>query len=211
MHHVWWCANNQKILQQEDQICWQTSRSSGLSGTYHRKCSCTYCKKWVAHYWCTSAFCQDLWLCDGMGWSKAAQLDMSLNEDLRVAKVDEGTTCKGFYLTQWPNGSCRAARIHVWAMDPEKLAAFLANKLIPAVADKYMCNITHNEMPHGLKKYMEYELFPKIHLKIGWGVSLPKASWWMHHEGFQYISHKRVFILMDKIVMLSPITKTYLL
>jgi hypothetical protein len=34
------------------------------------------------------------------GVSKAVQLDTSLDEDLRVAKVDEGVTCKGFYITQ---------------------------------------------------------------------------------------------------------------
>jgi hypothetical protein len=60
-------------------------------------------------------------------------------------------------------------------MDPEKLTAFSANKLVPAVADEYLHNITHNEMPHSFKKYMEYELFPRIHLKVGRGVSLPTA------------------------------------
>jgi hypothetical protein len=74
-------------------------------------------------------------------------------------------------------------------MDPEKLVAFSANKLVPA--DEYLHNITHNEMPRGLKKYMEYKLFPRIHLKVRWGVSLPTARQLLHHEGFQYISHKK--------------------
>ena len=29
-----------------------------------------------------------------------------------------------------------------WAVDPEKLVTFTANKLIPAVADEYLHNIT---------------------------------------------------------------------
>jgi hypothetical protein len=37
-----------------------------------------------------------------MGQSKAVQLDTSLDEDLRVAKVDEGATCKGFPLLRNP-------------------------------------------------------------------------------------------------------------
>ena len=76
-------------------------------------------------------------------------------------------------------------------MDPEKLMAFSANKLVPAVADEYLHNITNNEMPQGLKKYMEYELFPRINLKVGQGISLPTARRWLHHEGFRYISHKK--------------------
>lgn len=82
-------------------------------------------------------------------------------------------------------------RLNKWAMDPEKLTAFSENKLVPTVADKYLCNITRNEMPHGLKKYMEYELFPRIHLKVGQGVSLATARRWLHREGFRYISHKK--------------------
>ena len=82
-------------------------------------------------------------------------------------------------------------RSNKWAVDPEKLAAFSANKLIPAVADEYLCNITENEMPRGLKKYMEYELFPRIHLKVGRGVSLSTARRWLRREGFGYISHKK--------------------
>jgi hypothetical protein len=60
-------------------------------------------------------------------------------------------------------------------MDPEKLAAFSAHKLIPAVADEYLRTVTRDEMPHGLKKYLEYELFPRIHLKVRQGISLSTA------------------------------------
>jgi hypothetical protein len=54
------------------------------------------------------------------------------------------------------------AYVHLnkWEIDPEKLAKFSQAKLIPKVAEQYLQHITHNEMPHGLKHYMEYELFP---------------------------------------------------
>jgi hypothetical protein len=46
-------------------------------------------------------------------------------------------------------------------------------------------------MPCGLKQYTEVELFPRIHLKIGRGISLATACRWLRIEGFRYISHKK--------------------
>jgi len=78
-----------------------------------------------------------------------------------------------------------------WAINLNKLAQFTKNELIPSVADKYLKHIVHEEMPQGLKKYLEYELFPCIQLKTARGVSLSTACRWLHREGFQYISHKK--------------------
>ena len=78
-----------------------------------------------------------------------------------------------------------------WAMDPEKLSKFSQNKLIPNAANKYLQHITQNEMPHGLQRYMEYKLFPQIHLQVGHGISLATARRWLHKEGFKYIHHKK--------------------
>jgi hypothetical protein len=47
-----------------------------------------------------------------------------------------------------------------WCMDPEKLTQFTRNELIPTAAEKYIHHITNQEMPLGLKCYMELELFP---------------------------------------------------
>ncbi|KAG2153091.1 uncharacterized protein EDB93DRAFT_1239876 [Suillus bovinus] len=58
-------------------------------------------------------------------------------------------------------------RSNKWAVDPEKLTQFTKNQLIPSAADKYLQQIVHDEMPCGLKWYMEDELFPCIHLKAG--------------------------------------------
>ncbi|KAG2337025.1 hypothetical protein BDR05DRAFT_952948 [Suillus weaverae] len=47
------------------------------------------------------------------------------------------------------------------------------------------------EMLKGLKKYLELELFPRIHMKVACGVSLSTARHWMRSKGFRYISHKK--------------------
>ena len=47
-----------------------------------------------------------------------------------------------------------------WAMDPTKLAQFVGNKLTHTTADKYLQHIVEEEMPHGLTRYLEVELFP---------------------------------------------------
>ncbi|KAG1858571.1 hypothetical protein F4604DRAFT_1882904 [Suillus subluteus] len=73
-------------------------------------------------------------------------------------------------------------RLNKWAIKPEKLAEFSKSKLIPSEAEKYLHTIVNNEMPHGLKHYMELELFPRIHLKIGHGISLVTARQWFHRE-----------------------------
>ena len=57
-------------------------------------------------------------------------------------------------------------------MDPKKLAQFSQNKMVPNAAEKYAQNVVDIEMPQGLKKYLEVELFPHIHLKPGKGVLL---------------------------------------
>jgi len=47
-------------------------------------------------------------------------------------------------------------------------------------------------MPQGLKKYMELELFPHIHMKFGKGISLSTACQWLQCKGFKYTVHKKV-------------------
>ena len=58
-------------------------------------------------------------------------------------------------------------RSNKWSVNPEKLAAFSKNQLIPEEAKQYLRSMVNEEMPHGLKQYMELELFPCIHLKVG--------------------------------------------
>ena len=79
---------------------------------------------------------------------------------------------------------CLYVRSNKWSMDPEKLAQFSQNKMVPDAAEKYARNVVDIEMPQGLKKYLEVELFPRIHLKPGRGISLRTACRWLHHKGF---------------------------
>ncbi|OBZ73966.1 hypothetical protein A0H81_06580 [Grifola frondosa] len=82
-------------------------------------------------------------------------------------------------------------RSNKWSMDPEKLAQFTEKRMIPAIAEEYLRRVVNVEMPHGLKKYLEVELFPRIHMKVGKGISIRTARRWLHREGFRYIEHKK--------------------
>jgi hypothetical protein len=78
-----------------------------------------------------------------------------------------------------------------WALNPEKLKNFTNQKLLLDEAEKYCHEICDKEMPQGLKKYMELELFPRIHMKVGKGISLSTARRWLQCEGFKYTAHKK--------------------
>ncbi|KAG2151186.1 uncharacterized protein EDB93DRAFT_1275952 [Suillus bovinus] len=67
-------------------------------------------------------------------------------------------------------------RSNKWSMDPQKLAKFTNNELLHTEATKYLEGLVQTEMPQGLKRYIELELFPRIHMKVGRGVSLSTAS-----------------------------------
>ena len=47
-------------------------------------------------------------------------------------------------------------------------------------------------MKYRLKKYMDVNLFPHIHLNSGHGISLVMACHWLHSEDFKYTTHKKV-------------------
>ncbi|KAJ7708564.1 hypothetical protein B0H14DRAFT_2646573 [Mycena olivaceomarginata] len=93
-------------------------------------------------------------------WIKHRQLPVSAR----------GKHGKVFSLLDDPN-ICAELRSFVrsnkWAMDPTKLAEFSKANLVSAAADKYLRHIIDTEMPVGLKKYMDVELFPRLHLKPG--------------------------------------------
>lgn len=82
-------------------------------------------------------------------------------------------------------------RSNKWAVDPEKLVEFTKGTLLPDMAKKFAENVLNNEMPKGLKRYMELELFPRIHMKVGQGISLHSARRWLQKAGFKFISHKK--------------------
>ena len=57
-------------------------------------------------------------------------------------------------------------RTNKLSMDPQKLSDFTKNKLLPDEAKKYLHHIVEKEMPAGLKKYLEIELFPHVRMKL---------------------------------------------
>jgi hypothetical protein len=76
-------------------------------------------------------------------------------------------------------------------MNPQKLSNFMKNKLLPDESKKYLHHIVKVEMPTGLKKYLELELFPCIQIKVSRGISLHTACCWLHKKGFKYTVHKK--------------------
>lgn len=86
---------------------------------------------------------------------------------------------------------CSFLRTEKWAVDPQKLAEFTKKAMVPAEAKRYAQQIVDEEMPQGLKKYLEVELFPCIHMKPGKGISLSTTQLWLHREGFRYTEHKK--------------------
>ena len=83
--------------------------------------------------------------------------------------------------------------LNKWAMNPEKLVKFSKEKMVPStVAVQYLKHITEIEMPQGLKKYMELELFPRIQLKPGSkGISVATARHFLRWKGFQFQKYKK--------------------
>lgn len=63
--------------------------------------------------------------------------------------------------------------------------------MVPAAAKKYLEHIVKTEMPAGLKKYLDVELFPRIHMKVGRGISMSTARRMLMREGFKYTEHKK--------------------
>jgi hypothetical protein len=71
------------------------------------------------------------------------------------------------------------------------MVEFMKGTLLPDLAKRFAENTLNNEMPKGLKWYMELELFPRIHMKVGQGISLHSTCHWLQKEGFKFISHKK--------------------
>jgi predicted transcriptional regulator len=82
-------------------------------------------------------------------------------------------------------------RSNKWSMNPKKLAEFSEQKMVPTEAKKYLEGVVEQEMPRGLQKYIQTELFPRIGVKASKGISLSTARRWLRNEGFHYIHHKK--------------------
>ncbi|KAJ7333495.1 hypothetical protein DFH08DRAFT_708132 [Mycena albidolilacea] len=66
-------------------------------------------------------------------------------------------------------------RSNKWSMDPAKLVQYSESQMVTAEMRKYVQTAVNKEMPRGLKKYLEVELFPRIGYKVSRGISLATA------------------------------------
>ena len=79
---------------------------------------------------------------------------------------------RGCHKKVWSISKLRSwLRTNKWSTNPQKLADFTKNKLLPDKAKKYLTHIVQEEMPAGLKKYLELELFPRVQMKVLKGIS----------------------------------------
>lgn len=112
----------------------------------------------------------------------------------KLPESRRGKHIKLFTLLEDPN-ICAELRSYVrsnkWAIDPAKLADFSAKKMVPKAAEAYGTNLMKKEIPIGLKRYLELELFPRIHMKVARGVSLSTARRWLHRQGFRFTEHRK--------------------
>ena len=120
----------------------------------------------------------------GNDWMKNQELPLS----------EQGCHVKVSSLLDNPdisNGILSYLRSNKWATHPKKLAAFHNNELLPAEAEKYIKHIVDQEMPRAMKRHLELELFPRIRMKIGKGISVSTARRWMFCHGFHYMQYKK--------------------
>jgi len=120
----------------------------------------------------------------GNNWMKNQELPLS----------ERGCHVKVTSLLDDPNISNEILsylRSNKWATHPKKLAAFHNNELLPAEAEKYVKNIVDKEMPRAMKRHLELELFPRICMKVGKGISVSTARRWMFRHGFHYMQYKK--------------------
>jgi hypothetical protein len=109
------------------------------------------------------------------------------------------TSSCGFHGKTWSflsdptvRASIRAyLRSNKWAMNPGKLHEFLNNKMLPEEARRYGRDVVQHEMPTGLQKYIELEIFPHIHFKVKKKISLSTARSIMQEEGFAFTETKK--------------------
>ncbi|KZT08516.1 uncharacterized protein LAESUDRAFT_736015 [Laetiporus sulphureus 93-53] len=103
-------------------------------------------------------------------------------ESRELPESMKGRHVKSYTLLDDPN-TCMELRPFMrsnkWSMNPEKLAEFSKGQMVPQVAEQYLRQL----------KYMELELFSRIHLKVSKGISLRTTLCWLHQEGFHYTAN----------------------
>ncbi|KAL1711796.1 hypothetical protein EV715DRAFT_214853 [Schizophyllum commune] len=94
---------------------------------------------------------------------------------------------------------CGYMRSNKWSLNPVKLRQLMKNELERDEATAYAQEIVSQEMPRGLKKYVEEVVLPRMHLKArGKGYSLAAMRRLMLREGFAYWHLEGEFRLKPK-------------
>ncbi|KAH8916594.1 hypothetical protein BT69DRAFT_1228244 [Atractiella rhizophila] len=79
-----------------------------------------------------------------------------------------------------------------WNMDPTKIRNYTLSTLIPQENHKYVQMELEQQMPKGLKHYLEISVFPHIQYKPGKrGIALSTACRWLKREGFKWTNYKK--------------------
>ncbi len=83
-------------------------------------------------------------------------------------------------------------RSNKWSLNPEKLQKLLNKELTADEAREYANEVVSQEIPRGLKRFLETSLLPRLHLKPGrLGLSLSTMRRIMLREGFSYMEYRK--------------------
>ncbi|TFY70750.1 hypothetical protein EVG20_g2243, partial [Dentipellis fragilis] len=122
-------------------------------------------------------------------WTQRWIKDRTLPESLR------GNNAKVFSILCDPTVRAKMRaylRSNKWAVDPAKAAKFAKQQMVPEAAREFAQSAVQEEMPRGLKKYLEDEILPEFQLKPGGkGFSLSTMRRLMLDEGFSFTEHKK--------------------
>ncbi|KAA1476310.1 hypothetical protein DENSPDRAFT_784921, partial [Dentipellis sp. KUC8613] len=115
-------------------------------------------------------------------WTQRWIKDRTLPESLR------GNNAKVFSILCDPTVRAKMRaylRSNKWAVDPAKAAKFAKQQMVPEAAREFAQSAVQEEMPRGLKKYLEDEILPEFQLKPGGkGFSLSTMRRLMLDEGW---------------------------
>ncbi|KAG1717310.1 hypothetical protein EDB19DRAFT_1840448 [Suillus lakei] len=141
----------EKLLKaKKNGVCWRSKRVAGKMCTLDPVLPHNGHQDETALHQCITEGSVKSWICCKLGWPPSVQLDQAVYSLLGDPKI--ATELRTY------------VRSNKWVVNPEKLIQLSQDKLIPAEATKYTQNLVE-EMPHGLKKYMELEIFPHNDLK----------------------------------------------
>ncbi|KAH8793679.1 hypothetical protein DL96DRAFT_1478969 [Flagelloscypha sp. PMI_526] len=105
-------------------------------------------------------------------WTRGWIADRKLPESLR------GHHIKTWSLLEQPDVQEELKsyfRANKWSMDPAKLVEYTKASIVTAEMKKYIEDAVNNEMPAGLKRYLESEILPRNGMRAAHGISLTQA------------------------------------